>query len=68
MRERHEDRRRGAGRVAGVIEQPTHTIPGDCMCTWTVTRPGAGTAAVSTLKYMSSLCANKHEQREKQHA
>jgi hypothetical protein len=54
------DERKGIGRVTALVEQPTHTIPPDCMCTWTVSRPGPGKACVSRLTYANSLCVYRH--------
>jgi hypothetical protein len=64
MTQRVMDQRPGIGRVAETIEQPTHTIPGDCMCTWTVKRAGVGMAAISAMKYRNMLCPNRHRQDE----
>jgi hypothetical protein len=63
-----KDTRHGQGRVLGEIVQPAHTIPADCMCTWSIRRAGIGKAAVSYLRYRNSLCPNRHEEKEKQDA
>lgn len=38
------------------IQQPTHTIPCDCPCSWSVVRTGPGLAAVSRLRFPNALC------------
>ena len=56
-----KDSRVGAGQVlAGSIRMPTITIPGNCMCTWIVVRPGPGPECLSDLRYRNALCPVRH--------
>jgi hypothetical protein len=52
----------GLGQVSGSrIRQPTLTVPSGCLCTWSVVTAGPGMAAVSELRYASSLCAYRRD-------
>jgi hypothetical protein len=56
------DLRKGIGQVpAGTVEMPTLLVPGTCICTWSVVRPGRGLKCRSQLRYRSSLCSVRHE-------
>jgi hypothetical protein len=56
------DSRVGAGQVVGgTVRQPTHTIPADCMCSWSVVRPGPGMECLSDLRYRNTLCRHPHK-------
>lgn len=50
--------------MAGETQMPTCDIPGDCLCTWSVSKPGPGRQCVSTLRVRHALCpaAREHEQ------
>ena len=63
------DARVGTGQVmAGEVRQPTHTIPPDCMCSWSVSVPGPGQACLSDLRYANNLCRHKHARSEREPA
>lgn len=55
------DARWSAGSPAAVIEQPTHTIPCDCYCSWTVVRPAPGKACISRLSRKNNACPHRHQ-------
>ena len=48
------------GMGATHVDMPTFDIPVDCMCTWSVIRPGVGRACISRLKYANALCQHRH--------
>jgi hypothetical protein len=55
------DARIGSGALSRMVEMPTVTIPGDCLCTWRVVRAGPGLACISSLWYRSGLCRHRHQ-------
>ena len=44
-----------------VIEMPTFAKPPDCVCSWSVVRPGVGMACISRLTRRSYACPHRHE-------
>jgi hypothetical protein len=60
-----KDARVGSGHVIyGSVRRPTNAIWCDCMCFWSVIRPGPGMECVSELRYRNSLCprARQHDE------
>jgi len=47
--------------MAPDIIVPTLAIPGDCVCTWSVIRPGPGLLCLSQLRYVNALCPVRHQ-------
>ena len=58
--DRKADPRSGTGRPSSVIEMPTVQIPADCLCSWSVVRPGPGLDCVSRLAYVNAMCPCRH--------
>lgn len=49
--------------AAGDVEMVTFDIPGECICTWSVSKPGPGRQCVSTLRFRNSLCPVRLERK-----